>query len=97
MRLNKVIKEQLYLPLVRSQFLFGSVLWKPNLLKDIKTLERLQRRATKYTLNDYASDYKHRLLMTQDFSTYVFSIHLRHYVSDKFPNNLLVSHQEIHV
>ena len=32
---------------------FGSVLWKPNLLKDIKTLERLQRRATRYILNDY--------------------------------------------
>ena len=32
-------KKQLYLSFVRSQFLFGSVLWKPNLLKDIKTLE----------------------------------------------------------
>ena len=55
-------KKQFYLSLVRSQFLFGSVLWKPNLLKDIKTLERLQRRATKYILNDYTSDYKHRLM-----------------------------------
>ena len=25
-------------------------------------LERIQRRATKYILNDYQSDYKHRLL-----------------------------------
>ena len=34
-------KKQLYLSLVRSQVLLGSVLWKPSLLKDITILERL--------------------------------------------------------
>jgi len=31
------------------------------LLKDIVSLKHLQRRATKYILNDYTSDYKYRL------------------------------------
>ena len=31
-------------------------------MKDILNIERVQRRATKYVLNDYASDYKTRLL-----------------------------------
>ena len=41
--------------------MFCSILWKPYLLKDIRQLEQLQRRATKYILNDYTSDYKTRL------------------------------------
>ena len=32
------------------------------MLKDIKKLESVQRRASKYILNDYASDYRSRLL-----------------------------------
>ena len=49
-------KKLLYVSLVRSQLLFCSVLWKPYLLKDVKKLEKLQRRATKYILKDYSSD-----------------------------------------
>ena len=37
-------------------------LWRPYLLKDISLLERVQRRATKYILNDYHSTYKSRLI-----------------------------------
>ena len=48
--------------LVRSQLMFCSSLWKPYLLKDIRQLEQLQRRTTKYILNDYTSNYKSRLL-----------------------------------
>ena len=55
-------KKNLYLSLVRSQLTYGSQIWRPHLLKDITALERIQRRATKYILNDFHSDYKHRLL-----------------------------------
>ena len=34
----------------------------PHLLKDIITLERIQRRATSFILNDYYSSYKSRLI-----------------------------------
>ena len=36
-------------------------MWKPQYVKDIQMLERIQRRATKYILNDYSMDYKSRL------------------------------------
>ena len=55
-------KKNLYLSLVRSQLTYGSQIWRPHLLRDITALERIQRRATKYILNDFHSDYKHRLL-----------------------------------
>ena len=54
-------KKQLYLALVRLQISYCSQLWRPQLIKDINVLERIQHRATKYTLNDYASSYKLRL------------------------------------
>ena len=55
-------RRSLYLALVRSQFIYCSQLWNPHLIKDTTILERVQRRATKYILNDYTSDYKFRLL-----------------------------------
>ena len=56
MRLN------LYLTLVRSKLSYCSQLWRPLLIKDIVCLERVQRRATKFILNDYSSNYKTRLI-----------------------------------
>ena len=55
-------KRHLYISLIRSQFMYCSVLWKPNLVKHIQQIERVQRRTTKYILNDYISDYKSHLL-----------------------------------
>uniref|UniRef100_A0A1X7U4I4 Reverse transcriptase domain-containing protein n=1 Tax=Amphimedon queenslandica TaxID=400682 RepID=A0A1X7U4I4_AMPQE len=55
-------RRDLYLYLVRSQLLYCSLIWRPYLIKDIKLLEQVQRRATKYILNDYVSDYKSRLI-----------------------------------
>ena len=54
-------RKLLYIFLVRSKLLFC---WKPYLLKHIQTFERLQRRATKYILNDYHmyTDYKSHLI-----------------------------------
>ena len=47
--------------MVRSHLSFCSQVWKPRYVKDIQMLERIQRRATKYILNDYSMDYKSRL------------------------------------
>ena len=47
--------------LVRSQVTNCSVIWRPNLIKDITLIEQIQRRATKFILNDYSSDYFDRL------------------------------------
>jgi len=54
-------KKLLYISLVRSQLTYCSQLWRPHLIKDILTLERVQRHATKHILNDYVSSYKSRL------------------------------------
>ena len=52
------VKEQLYTFTVRSQLTYCSQLWRPHLIKHIQILERVQRRATNYILNDYVSTYK---------------------------------------
>ena len=55
-------KKLLYISLVRAQLTYCSQLWRPHLLKDITLLERVQRHATKFILNDYQSSYRSRLL-----------------------------------
>ena len=56
------IKKTLYLSLVLPLVTYASPVWRPSLLKDIKALEKLQKRATKYILGTYPStDYKTRL------------------------------------
>ena len=56
-------KKSLYVSLVKSHLLYCSVIWRPHLRKDIMLLERVQRRASKFLLNDYSSDYKSRLIL----------------------------------
>ena len=56
------LKRALYLCLIRSQLSFCSQLWRPRFIKDIISLERIQRRSTKFILNDFATDYKSRLI-----------------------------------
>jgi hypothetical protein len=55
-------KRVLYITLVRSKLLYCSPIWRPHLLRDIKALENVQRRATKFILNNYVSNYRLRLL-----------------------------------
>ena len=52
----------LYLSLVRSQLTYCSPVWRSHLIKDIISLENVQRRATKFILNDFSSNYKLRLV-----------------------------------
>jgi len=54
-------KKLLYFSLVRSKVTYYSHIWHPYLLKDIIIFERLQRRATKFILNNNTDDYKQRL------------------------------------
>ncbi len=56
------IKKQLFLSLVKSHISYCCQLWRPHLCKNIQSIERIQRRATKYILKDYINDYKTRLL-----------------------------------
>ena len=56
------VKRLLYLSLVRSKLLYCSVVWRPRMIKDIRLLESVQRRATKWILGDYRLDYRSRLL-----------------------------------
>ena len=51
----------LYNSLIRSVLSYASVIWTPD-KSDIVLIESIQRRATKFILNDFRSDYKTRLL-----------------------------------
>ena len=62
LNLSVQLKMKLYLTLVRSQLMYCTPIWRPYLHKDIQNIERIQRRATKFILNDYDSNYKTRLL-----------------------------------
>ena len=56
------LKKHLYLSLVRSHLTYCSQIWRPRLLKDIISLERIQHRATNYDLSDSHFNYKSRLV-----------------------------------
>ena len=55
-------KRSLYVSLVRSKLLFCSPLWHPYLLKDVKCLELVQIRATRFIINNPTLDYKDGLI-----------------------------------
>ena len=60
--ISRQSKKSLYISLIRSKLIYCSQLWKPHLLKDIiLALENVQRRSTKFILNDFTSSYKSRL------------------------------------
>ena len=56
------VKRSLYLSFVRSQLLYCSPLWHSHLLTDIKSLETVQRRVTKFIVGDALVKYHDRLL-----------------------------------
>ena len=85
-------RKNLYVSMIRSTLMYCSCLWKPYLLSDIELLERVQRRATKYILNDYTSNYKERLLRLKllplmyiyDLADIMFFIKSVKFPSEKF-------------
>ena len=56
------VKQRFYLSLIRSHLLYCSPLWRSQLLVDIKNIETVQRRATKYITGNPSLDYRERLL-----------------------------------
>jgi len=64
-------KVKLYISIIRLLFTHVAI----PLIKDIKKLEQLHCRATKYILNDYVSNYKTRLMYLRILSSmYIFDI-----------------------
>ena len=55
-------KKKLYQSLVLPILTYCSPVWRPFLLQDITALEKVQRRATKYIVNDSSLNYKDRLM-----------------------------------
>ena len=87
---NTEVKKKLYIALVRSQLIYCSQICRPQLIKDIVSLERVQRRATKYILNDYTSSYKSRLQQLHILPLmYVYELNDLMFLvkSLKFPND----------
>ena len=78
------LKKQLYILLVRSHLCYCSQVWRLNLIKDISSIECVQRKATKFILNNYTSDYKSRLEALQILSLTMVRTPW-HYVSGKVP------------
>ena len=61
---NQAVRKVLYLTLVPNQLAYGSQVWAPQTVNNILSLERIQRRATKFILLlPYRTDvsYKERL------------------------------------
>ena len=61
---SSATKLSLYISLVWSNLAYSSQVWRLHLLKDIRSIERVQHWSTKFILNDYASDYKSELIST---------------------------------
>ena len=55
----------IYITLIRFQLTYSSQLWCPYTTKDIINIEQVQRRATKYILNNYSTYHKSRMIQLQ--------------------------------
>ena len=55
-------KRCLYLSLLHSKLLYCSPVWRPQYLVDIRSLESVQRRASKFIISNSSMDYRDRLI-----------------------------------
>ena len=67
-----VLKKRLCLTLVRSHLSYGCQLWHPILFKDIRNLEQVQQRATKFILHGYRSELQRQI----DFTSFSSHVHV---------------------
>jgi len=74
----------IYILLVRAKLLYCSPLWKPYLLKDIESLERVHGEPLNSFLSDYSSDYRTRLIKIGILLFMIFFIKSLKQPSDKF-------------
>ena len=59
---------KLYVSLVQSQLFYCTQIWRPHLMKDILSIERVQHCVTKYIVNDYTNCYKTHLIKLTETS-----------------------------
>ncbi len=53
-------RRTLFTTIIRPKLLYCSQVWRLHLVKDILKIEKVQRRASKFILHDYTSDYRAR-------------------------------------
>ena len=58
---SEQVKESAYLTMVRPQLEYASDVWDPHQTGDIVELEKIQRRAARWVVNDYDYDYDYIL------------------------------------
>jgi hypothetical protein len=68
------VRKTLYLTLVRSQLGYCSQVWAPQTTHDIQTLERVQRRSTKFILSlPFRTDISYPKRLAQHSSNYLLA------------------------
>ena len=72
-----------------------SILLCPNLIQGFTKIERLQRRATKYVLNDFSTDYKSRLTQLKLISLMYTVLGVTRYNSNALCNNITLMGNEL--
>ena len=55
------LKRSLFLTLIQSNLTYCSQIWRPGFIRDIKSLEQIQKRITKCIIANQSLDYKSRL------------------------------------
>ena len=74
---SKTTKAKAYLALVRPILEYSSTVWDPHLIKNINTIEKVQRRAARWVMSDYSQSSVTSMLDKLQWST----LHKRRYIS----------------